>query len=49
MMLSPARVMLSTEYVTAAWPDASAMPAMPPCSAATRCSNTSHVGFMIRV
>ena len=49
MMLSPARVTLSTEYATAAWPEAVAQAARPPSSAVTRCSNTSQVGFMMRV
>ena len=49
MRLSPARVTLSTEYATAAWPEAVAQAASPPSSAATRCSNTSQVGFMMRV
>jgi hypothetical protein len=48
-MLSPALHTLSTEYKTAAWPEASASAAIPPSSAATRSSSTLDVGFMIRV
>ena len=48
-MLSPARARLRIDSVSAAWPEASPSAATPPSSAATRCSKTSVVGFMIRV
>src|SRR3954447_19756929 len=47
--LSPACAMLLTQNIEAAWPEPSASAATPPSSAATRCSRTSLVGFMIRV
>ena len=48
-MLSPARARFCTANAEAAWPLASASPAAPPSSAATRFSSTSVVGFMMRV
>ena len=44
-----ARSILPTEPVMAAIPEATASAPTPPSSAATRCSSTSLVGFMIRV
>ncbi len=48
-MLSPARARFCTDMADAAWPDASASAATPPSIAASRCSSTSLVGFMMRV
>ena len=44
-ILSPASATFKIEYVTAAEPDATAIPAAPPSSCATRASNTSVVGL----
>ncbi|MNW50172.1 hypothetical protein D3C74_276170 [compost metagenome] len=45
---SPAPAMFKMEKVIAAWPEAVASAPTPPSSAATRFSNTSLVGFIIR-
>jgi len=47
-MLSLASAMVRKEQVTAACPEASASALTPPSSAASRCSSTSLVGFMMR-
>ncbi len=49
MISSPALASVSTVSVSANWPDAVANAPTPPSSAAIRCSNTSVVGFMMRV
>ena len=49
MTLSPTRARFWSAKAEAAWPDDRASAATPPSSAATRCSSTSLVGFMIRV
>ena len=46
---SPAEQMVITAVVSAAMPEAVAVAATPPSSAATRCSSTATVGFEIRV
>ena len=48
-MWSPAPAMLRMLNVTAEEPEAKASAPTPPSSAATRFSNTSVVGFMMRV
>jgi hypothetical protein len=47
-MESPVSTMLSSAMISAECPDAVARAAVPPSSAAMRCSSTSLVGFMIR-
>ena len=46
---SPDEQMVITAVVSAAMPDAVAVAATPPSSAATRCSSTATVGFEMRV
>jgi len=48
-MWSPDSAMLRIAMVVAAIPEESSNAATPPSRAATRCSTTSHVGFMMRV
>jgi len=48
-MLSPAEQMVEMARNCADWPDEVANAALPPSSAATRFSNTSFVGFMMRL
>ena len=48
-MWSPAWAMFRTAKVSAAWPEETRRAPLPPSSAATRCSTTSCVGFMMRV
>ena len=49
MISSPAEASVVAVSVSAACPEATASPATPPSSAATRFSSTSVVGFMMRV